>query len=325
MNKLFAGCIALAALVSANVFADEYSFTGPNYTHFSDNNRLYTTNMRVTGSFTTSTPIPPNSYNFHILDILTSWSFSDGVQTITNLNGVVYSHLPYGFNTDAQGHVTSGWFLTELEPIAAQATDLVSVITIISFQSVGWVDAVCTGITSGFCNSYGGGTVAWAEVEEGFIGDWTHTRSDHQDFLINPGLNGSWANFDTLGQGFFIDVLPDIPLVFLAWFTWEVDQQAPAQNKTLLQQLAQSGSKSQAVVGDENQRWLTAQGSFAGNSATLDVTLTTGGLFDDPQDVTNSDPGTQGTITLTFTDCKTGTVDYNFTAIGLSGSVIKTS
>ena len=51
------------------------------------------------------------------------------------------------------------------------------------------------------------------------------------------------------------------------------------------------------------------------------MTLTTGGLFDDPQEVTNSEPGTQGTMTLTFTDCKTGTVDYNFTAIGLSGTV----
>jgi hypothetical protein len=142
-----------------------------------------------------------------------------------------------------------------------------------------------------------------------------------QGFSINPGMNGSWANFDTLGQGFFIDVLPDIPLIFFAWFTWETDQQAPAQFTSQLRQSAKSGSKLQAVVGDDNHRWLTAQGPFSGNSAVLDVTLTTGGLFDDPQEVTNSEMGTQGTITLTFDDCKTGTVDYDFTAIGLSGSV----
>ncbi len=76
-----------------------------------------------------------------------------------------------------------------------------------------------------------------------------------------------------------------------------------------------------AQVGDENHRWLTAQGPFAGNTATLDVTLTTGGLFDDPQPTDNSEMGTYGTMTLTFTDCKNGTVDYNLTAIGLSGSV----
>ena len=140
-------------------------------------------------------------------------------------------------------------------------------------------------------------------------------------FQINPGLNGSWANFDTLGQGFFIDVFPDIPLLFLAWFTWEVEQQSAAQNQSSLQQSGSSGSKLLAVVGDDNHRWLTAQGPFADNTATLDVTLTTGGLFDDPQPTGNSEMGTYGTMTLTFTDCKTGTVDYNFTAIGLSGSV----
>ena len=146
-------------------------------------------------------------------------------------------------------------------------------------------------------------------------------NSVSQDFQISPGLNGSWANFDTLGQGFFIDVLPDIPLIFFAWFTWEADQIAPAQNESQLQQFVPSRSRLQAVVGDDNHRWLTAQGPFSGNTAELDVTLTTGGLFDDPQQATNSDPGTQGTITLTFDDCKTGTVDYDFTAIGLSGSV----
>lgn len=140
-------------------------------------------------------------------------------------------------------------------------------------------------------------------------------------FQINPGLNGSWANFDTLGQGFFIDVFPDIPLIFFAWFTWETGQAAPAQNESLAPQAAKSGSKLQAVVGDDNHRWLTAQGPFSGNSAVLNVTLTTGGLFDDPTPVTNSTAGEQGTITLTFDDCKTGTVDYDFTAIGLSGSV----
>ena len=40
---------------------------------------------------------------------------------------------------------------------------------------------------------------------------------DPEIFQINPGLNGSWANFDTLGQGFFIDVFPSIPLIFFHW------------------------------------------------------------------------------------------------------------
>jgi DNA-binding beta-propeller fold protein YncE len=145
-------------------------------------------------------------------------------------------------------------------------------------------------------------------------------RLDGPGFKLNPGLNGSWANFDTLGQGFFIDVLPDIPLIFFAWFTYDTTQPEQAlslNNDRSMKQLAT------AQVGDENHRWLTAQGSYDldSNSAILDVTLTTGGLFDDPAPVTNSPPGSQGTITLTFKDCKTGTVDYDLTAAGLSGSV----
>ena len=121
---------------------------------------------------------------------------------------------------------------------------------------------------------------------------------------FNPGLNGSWANFDTLGQGFFIDVLPNIPLIFLAWFTWEIT--------------ADDGSTI-AIVGNANQRWVTAQNGFTTSSAQLDVTLTTGGLFDNPQPVTNSMQGTQGTITISFSDCKNGVVKYEFIAAGLSG------
>jgi plastocyanin len=140
-------------------------------------------------------------------------------------------------------------------------------------------------------------------------------------FQINPGLNGSWANFDTLGQGFFFDVLPDIPLFFFAWFTWETEQQAPSQHENPQSQSGGTGTKLQAIVGDDNHRWMTAQGSFEDNVATLDATLTTGGLFDNPQTVTNSAPGTQGTVILTFTDCRGGVAEYDFTAAGVSGSV----
>ena len=114
-----------------------------------------------------------------------------------------------------------------------------------------------------------------------------------------------------------MDVLPSIPLIFLAWFTYDV---APAESA----QAANDGSpitKPNAQVGDDNHRWVTAQGAFAGDTAVLDVTLTTGGLFDDPQAVTNSEAGEQGTITLKFTDCKTASIEYDLTAAGLTGTV----
>lgn len=127
------------------------------------------------------------------------------------------------------------------------------------------------------------------------------------DFRINAGLNGSWFNPDTTGQGFFVEVLPEIPLLFLSWFTYDTTQSSSGDN---------------AVVGDINHRWLTAQGEFAGDNATLDVTLTTGGLFDDPAaPASNSPPGSYGTITISFEDCSNGQVVYNLTSSGLSGTI----
>ena len=147
-----------------------------------------------------------------------------------------------------------------------------------------------------------------------------------EEIPFNPGLNGSWFNPDTSGQGFFLEVFPNIPLIFLAWFTYDTTQPNPensiqAATHGLRQSAGKTQSMADAVVGDSNHRWITAQGPFDGTSATLDVTLTTGGLFDDPTDTSNSDSGTYGTITLTFQDCNNGTVDYELTAAGLSGSV----
>jgi len=125
-------------------------------------------------------------------------------------------------------------------------------------------------------------------------------------FRINIGISGSWYNPDTSGQGFFIEVFPDIPLLFVGWFTYDTTQPG-------------SGS---AVVGDPSHRWLTAQGGYEGATATLDVTLTTGGLFDNPSaSASNSQPGTYGTMTITFEDCSTGQVVYNLTGLGLSGTI----
>jgi hypothetical protein len=66
-------------------------------------------------------------------------------------------------------------------------------------------------------------------------------------FSINPGLNGSWFNAETSGQGFFIDVFPEAGELFVGWFTY--GQESPPAG-------------SEAVVGDPGHRWLTAQGPF---------------------------------------------------------------
>ncbi len=123
---------------------------------------------------------------------------------------------------------------------------------------------------------------------------------------FNAGLNGSWFNAGTSGQGIFLEVFPDIPLIFIAWFTYDTSQ-------------APDGAV--AVIGHPNHRWLTAQGGFDGTTAVLDVTLTTGGLFDDPAPTSNSESGSYGTITISFQDCANGTMEYDLPGLGLSGSI----
>jgi hypothetical protein len=122
-------------------------------------------------------------------------------------------------------------------------------------------------------------------------------------FSINPGLNGSWLNPGTPGQGFFVDVFPEIQQIFFAWFTYDT---------------ALPDAGEEANVGYSGHRWLTAQGGFAGDTATLEVFLSADGLFDDPRPTT-ADP--YGTIRLIFTSCTEGTLEYDFPGPDVSGTL----
>lgn len=113
---------------------------------------------------------------------------------------------------------------------------------------------------------------------------------------INTGMDGAWVNSDTLGQGFLIDAHPDAHsgnFIFVAWFTYGNDTES-------------------------GQRWLTAQGSFAGSTAALDVYETTGGRFDDPQAV---DTRPVGTMTLDFADCSNAQLSYSLADDDLHGDM----
>ena len=75
-----------------------------------------------------------------------------------------------------------------------------------------------------------------------------------------------------------------------------------------------------ADLGEPYHRWLTAIGDWSGNLATLDVVNSFGGVFDDQTEVTNSDPGTYGTMTIEFHDCRSATLTYDLVGIG-SGEI----
>ena len=126
-------------------------------------------------------------------------------------------------------------------------------------------------------------------------------------FVMNAGLNDAWYNPITDGQGFFITVFPDLNLVNLAWFTY--DTELPMD-------------ESSANLGSAGHRWLTALGPIEGDTAVLNIDIASGGLFDTATVVEHtSPPGSDGTITLTFSDCGSGLVEYNIPSINRQGSV----
>jgi hypothetical protein len=102
---------------------------------------------------------------------------------------------------------------------------------------------------------------------------------------IGPGFTGAWFDPGQSGHGVFVEILPS-NRVFAGWFTFN-----PAGTQ---------------------QAWFVGVGTYSGNTATITaVSLPTGGRwipnFDANQVVSNF----WGTLTLTFTDCNHGKVDFD--------------
>lgn len=125
-------------------------------------------------------------------------------------------------------------------------------------------------------------------------------------FKINPGLNDAWFNPLTSGQGFLITVFPDITQMFLAWFTYDTER--PPEDVG-------------AILGEPGHRWLTAQGPYADDTASLTIYLTEGGVFDSIEPKATTDPAGDGTLTIQFADCNAGLVSYEITSLGISGEI----
>lgn len=123
-------------------------------------------------------------------------------------------------------------------------------------------------------------------------------------FTINAGLNDAWFNAATPGQGFFVTVFPDSGQVFLAWFTYDTER--PDESVT-------------AILGEPGHRWLTAFGNYSGDTVTLDVEVTSGGIFDSA--LPAPDQVLDGTITITWSSCENAVLTYNIPSAGVQGTI----
>jgi hypothetical protein len=120
---------------------------------------------------------------------------------------------------------------------------------------------------------------------------------------LNPGLNGSWYNPETDGQGFFIEIFPELGTMFVAWFTFDT---TPA------------GSEETAVIGDPNHRWYTAQGPYDGTAGELTLYNTEGGIFNQNTQTSNT---AVGTLNIDFDGCRTAVVEFDIPANNISGTI----
>lgn len=128
---------------------------------------------------------------------------------------------------------------------------------------------------------------------------------DGLTFRITNGINDAWYNPATNGQGFLMTVFPETKIMFVAWFTFDVER--PPEDVT-------------AILGEPGHRWLTAQGPYAGDTATLTVFVTEGGVFDAAEPPA-ADGVPVGTMNIEFADCKAGLVTYDIPSLGLSGTI----
>jgi hypothetical protein len=121
---------------------------------------------------------------------------------------------------------------------------------------------------------------------------------------INTALTDAWYTPATNGQGFLIVVYPEMEQIFLAWFTYDTER--PNDDVT-------------AMVGEPGHRWITAQGAFDGNIASLTIHVASGGIFDSavPQPQLEAD----GEIRLEFTTCNEGLLTYDIPSISRQGMV----
>lgn len=126
-------------------------------------------------------------------------------------------------------------------------------------------------------------------------------------FIVNPGLTDAWYDPQTAGQGFFIVIFPDAELLFLSWFTFETASRPDVPPPYEL--------------GEPYHRWLTALGGWEGAHAGLDVTMTSGGLLNEPSAISNSPPDGYGSIDVEFHDCNSATLTYDLFAIGEAGQI----
>lgn len=153
----------LGVWLSTAACATTYTYTGLPYNTAT---APYTTAMSITGNFTTASPLPASMPITDIgplgTNLVTSWSFNDGINTYTMANSVVLPQagLTFRIGTDATGSITSFYIQLE-QPLpphtVGQLLNALDVVNIGFNQSQGVMGAACLTLTGTVCATLGPG------------------------------------------------------------------------------------------------------------------------------------------------------------------------
>ena len=152
-----------------------------------------------------------------------------------------------------------------------------------------------------------GGTISFGNPHVGMdLAEVYTPAAAESGFMINPGLNDAWYNPATPGQGFLISVFPALKQVFVAWFTYDTER--PPENVS-------------AILGDPGHRWITGQGPYVGDTASLTLFVTEGGVLDQAMPTPTTNAAGDGTLKIEFADCESAMVTYRVTSADKSGEI----
>ena len=125
-------------------------------------------------------------------------------------------------------------------------------------------------------------------------------------FLINAAISDAWFYPVTSGQGFFIIVWEDSKTIFLAWFTYDTER--PPDDIS-------------AILGEPGHRWIIGLGPYDGDTALLDVFLSSGMIFDSGDPPVDTTQYPDATMEIVWTSCTAGVLKYNIPSLSLMGEV----
>lgn len=150
---------ATSCAIGTSALAQTYTYTGNNYTSASGS---YDTGMSVTGEFTTAAALAPNLVAQDITGLILTFTFSDGVTTITEADGALadFNTIPGAtVSTDASGDIIEWSFFARDVPLATAIGEFNDIIatanTAAAVVDQGAVASQCTAVdATPSCTSY---------------------------------------------------------------------------------------------------------------------------------------------------------------------------